>query len=98
MKLWYKFTEKLPETEKELVLRSNEYGLYSYQSAMAVQEYDQKNKEYYTSIEYDLEYRDGTYKHYASCEMSSYFRADKEENSEWCYLEDLCKTLENLNE
>lgn len=94
MKLWHTFTEKNPETNKELVLRSKKYGLYSYQSAMAVLEYDFKNKEKLISIEYDLHYCDGTYKQYFSCEMSSRFRADKEENIEWCYLEDLCKTLE----
>lgn len=97
MQLWHKFTKKLPETDKELVLRFNEHGICSYKSAMAVEEYDLKNKEYYTSIEYDLKYTDGAYKHDFSCEMFSRFRADKEETAEWCYLDDLCKTLDNLN-
>lgn len=98
MRLWYKFTEKLPETYKELILRSNEYGLYKYQSAMAVQVYDFNNNESHISIEHDLFYDDISYKSYPCCEMREKFRADKEENTEWCYLEDLCKTLENLNE
>lgn len=98
MKLWHKFTEKLPETYKELVLRSNEYGLYSYQSAMSVQVYDFKNKESHVSIEHGLCYDDVTYNPHTYCAMREKFRADKEENIEWCYLEDLCKTLENSND
>lgn len=93
MKIWHKFTEKLPEVCKELVLRSNEYGLYEYQSAMAVEEWDSKAQESYTFIEHNLECSDGAYKQYSSCEMSSRFRADKETETEWCYLEDLCKTM-----
>lgn len=92
MKLWYKFTEKLPETHKELVLRSNECGLYNYESAMAIIE------DRHLYIEHGLTYTDGTYKSYTSCEMLGRFRADKEENTEWCYLEGLCKLVEKTDE
>lgn len=98
MKLWHKFTEKLPEPYKELVLRYNEYGIYEYQSAMGAMHTDYVSKERYLYIEHSLNSEIGACKSYASCEMCEKFRADKEENTEWCYLEDLCKTLENLND
>lgn len=94
MTLWYKFTEKLPEVEKELVLRFNENGFYSHQSAMAIEEYDLAKREHYISIEYGLKYDSSAYKEYYSCEMYSHFRvdeADEEKDVEWCYLEDLLK-------
>lgn len=96
MKLWHKFTEKLPEPYKELILRFNEHGLYKYQSAMAVTKSDYRGEKY-LYVEHDLEFTYAS-KDYRSCEMTEDFRADKEENTEWCYLEDLCKAMEKQND